>query len=176
MDTMLLFRISNISFLSSGSVACVHTIDSTPLKRYMLRPWVTRASQVFQTPMPDQWVTEGDTLTIQCALRLPLSPEVIANDFRLNHMMFRHNGRLLRQPIEAPYGVVRPHRPLGDSQSSGPLEVNRVFRSPLLVQMVVSDIKAGSGTGAAECWFRPHVGLHEWIVQKAMIMVKSRQT
>ncbi|XP_055347890.1 uncharacterized protein LOC129595013 [Paramacrobiotus metropolitanus] len=174
-DTLMLFRISHISFLSSGSVACVNTVDSLPIKRYTLLPRVTRATQVFQTPMPDQRVTEGDTLIISCALRLPLSPQVIKNDLLQNHVMFRHNGRLLYWPDEAPYGLLRPHGPLVDGKKNGALEVNRAIRSPFVVQADVPNISAVSGTGTAECWFRPHAGLHEWIVQKAMVVVLSRK-
>ncbi|XP_055350710.1 uncharacterized protein LOC129597254 [Paramacrobiotus metropolitanus] len=180
MDDVMLFRISSVSFLASGAVTCVKTVEpNIPIKRYYLLPLVTRASQVFYTPMPDQLVTEGDTLTVACALRLPLSPEAVKNNFPLNHVMWRHNSRLLSTPVEAPYSHLTHRLQLSAEMRSGfeaAKFLNRGFRSPLIVTTSIPNISAASGKGAVECWFRPHAGLHEWIVQKAKILVQSRMT
>ncbi|XP_055352882.1 uncharacterized protein LOC129598830 isoform X2 [Paramacrobiotus metropolitanus] len=176
---VLFFHIRNVSFLASGAVTCLDTVNNLPIKRYSLLPKVTRASQVFHTPMPNQLLTEGDTLTLTCQLRLPLSPEAVKNNFTLNHVMVRHKGRLLTLPAEAPYSVRPSSRPLPaenvEAYESAKF-LNRAFVSPVSLTYFVPHLTVANDRGQAECWFRPHAGLHEWIVQTALITVQPRQS
>ncbi|XP_055356289.1 uncharacterized protein LOC129601487 [Paramacrobiotus metropolitanus] len=175
-DNVLLFRIHNVSFLARGEVTCRDTVTGIPLQRYRLLPLVTRANQVFATPLPSQRLTAGATLTISCALRRPLSPEVIQNDFPLNHVMVRHNGRLVStRPAEALYSLppFEPPSPEDVEAFTAARFLNRPgFDKRIFVDKHIPNITALTGNGPAECWYRPHVGLHEWIVQRALIVVQ----
>ncbi|XP_055356921.1 uncharacterized protein LOC129598294 isoform X2 [Paramacrobiotus metropolitanus] len=181
-DTLILI-VRNVTMGSGGSVQCV--IDPVndlaflahrrALARYVLLPLITRRSEVFAAPAETNvTATEGEAVTVQWSIRLPLPQSVLQN--LPNHLMWLHQGRILRGPWEAPYGLPLP-------AGAGPRAVEayyiRSISDPgrlMHVRLLFRSVKMTDG-GSVQCWFRPHEGVHEWIVDtKTLLVIPSNST
>ncbi|XP_055353978.1 uncharacterized protein LOC129599692 [Paramacrobiotus metropolitanus] len=102
-----IFAIVRVSLQSEGEVVCWE--ESTrfgykqivSLKRFSIKPQITRAVEVFAQSMPQQSVMEGDIVSFSCAIRLPLPQRTIDN--LANCIMWRLNGETRWAPTEEPY-------------------------------------------------------------------------
>ncbi|XP_055333712.1 uncharacterized protein LOC129585153 isoform X2 [Paramacrobiotus metropolitanus] len=177
-DDILVLIVLNVTMRSGGSVQCItapassYTAQRRVLQRYMLLPLITRHSDVFALhDGPYMTATEGDHVVIPCRIRLPL-PEAILMNLH-NHLMWRHNGRLVYGPAEAPYGRLLPtkglaqaDRPRGAVRMQPPNSPGMLQRRTLTFESV-----ALTDGGYVQCFFRPHRDLHEWIFQTTELFI-----
>ncbi|XP_055346420.1 uncharacterized protein LOC129593931 [Paramacrobiotus metropolitanus] len=145
------------------------------LQRFVLLPLITRHSDVFAPATPYVTATEGERVTVLCSIRLPL-PESIYMGLH-NHLMWRHNGHIVQGPPEAPYGPLMPTWGLAqwrprDAKTEGTDPPN----SPGQLLGFAGHIKAVTlaDQGHIQCLFRPHQGIHEWVVQTTTLLVFAK--
>ncbi|XP_055344498.1 uncharacterized protein LOC129592476 [Paramacrobiotus metropolitanus] len=174
-DTMT-FVILNVSLQSSGAVVCLDAAMHDPnrdpiLQRYSLWPSVLLAADVFDPPMAPQTVQEGEHVRFFCSLRLPVAQRVLDHLLR-QHVIWRHNGRVLWAPAEERYASRLPAGWTGPDTSKAGEVANRSGGTARGVFHFHEPVQADSGT--VECWFRPHGGLDEWVVQSAQFRVHRK--
>ncbi|XP_055352223.1 uncharacterized protein LOC129598376 [Paramacrobiotus metropolitanus] len=179
----LFFTVLNVSLASSGAVLCV-AAPSGPayaprprvLQRYTLLPLVTRRDDVFAAPdAPAVTATEGGPVTVPCSIRLPFPEGIFLN--RRQHVLWRHNGRVVYGPSEAPYGALisATGLPQASVMAVHPNDTQPTNRPGQLTddQYTMHAVTLADA-GHVECWFRPHQGLHEWIVQSTKLTVFAK--
>ncbi|XP_055354329.1 uncharacterized protein LOC129599978 [Paramacrobiotus metropolitanus] len=188
LNNTLLFQVLNVSLASSGSVQCV-ALPSAPaayaprprvLQRYMLLPLITRRSDIFAPTDPTHLTAiEGDPLDVPCDVRLPLPEGLLLN--ARNHVIWRHNGRVVLGPSEAPYGAIMPTSglmpDLEDTASSMANSTDTPFINRpgrLIPGRSRFEAIAVTDAGHIQCMFRPHQGLHEWIVHTTTLRVLAK--
>ncbi|XP_055341032.1 uncharacterized protein LOC129590074 isoform X2 [Paramacrobiotus metropolitanus] len=178
----LIFVVLNVSMRSGGSVHCVdaprgpaYTPRSRVLQRFMLLPLITRSTEVFAAPdVPYRILTaiEGERVTVPCSIRLPLPDSIFTDIF--NHLIWRHKDRIVHGPWEAPYGplipaMARTYYAPRDAEFNRPCSTNSPGQlsrvTPYFQPVTLAD------GGLLECLFRPHRGIHEWIVQTTELLV-----
>ncbi|XP_055339390.1 uncharacterized protein LOC129588977 [Paramacrobiotus metropolitanus] len=177
----MILVIRNVTMRSGGFVQCVIDPSTTRpiwysthrhiLQLFLVLPRVTHRSEVFAAPGARYVIaTEGETVTLQCGIRLPISERVHRS--LENHVMWIHNGRIVQGLWEGPYGlpwftsgrIESDHSEF--TNSPGQLGYARLhFRA---VQL--------SDGGYIQCLFRPHQDIHEWIVQSMTLLVFPKNT
>ncbi|XP_055342427.1 uncharacterized protein LOC129590982 [Paramacrobiotus metropolitanus] len=174
----LIFVVPNVTMRSGGSVQCiiepsghVYMPHRRVLQRYQLLPLITHRSDVFAAlDAPYVTATEGETVTVQCSIRLPL-PEGIAMNLD-NHMMWVHRGRIVSGPWEEPYGLPMP---TGENFESGFTEFTNNPGQLVHAQLHFRNVTQADG-GYVQCLLRPHQGIHEWIVKTTTLLIFPRNS
>ncbi|XP_055351800.1 uncharacterized protein LOC129598079 [Paramacrobiotus metropolitanus] len=179
----LILLVLNISMGSGGSVRCVATSSgpaymSRPrvLQHYMLLPLITRRSDVFAEPEVSYvTATEGESVTVPCNIRLPLPEGIFAN--MRNHVIWRHNDRVVYGPSEAPYGFLISNTGIPQAiEIAHPNDTQPANRPGHLVSDAYNfPAVTLAAAGQVQCLFRPHQGIHEWIVQSTKLVVFAKK-
>ncbi|XP_055329193.1 uncharacterized protein LOC129581918 [Paramacrobiotus metropolitanus] len=174
----LFLVVRNVTLRSSGSVLCVlypFSGRQRILQRFQLLPDITRRTDVFAGPdAPYLTVTEGEAVTLQCSIRLPVPEKILW--YLLDHLMWVHHGRIVQGPAEAPYGLPQP-------TGEGPRAVEPYYIIPannspgiLLHSRLLLRAVALTDAGCVQCLFRPHQHIHEWIVSTTTLRVSPKNT
>ncbi|XP_055344501.1 uncharacterized protein LOC129592479 isoform X2 [Paramacrobiotus metropolitanus] len=141
----------------------------------MLLPLITRRGDVL-APLDTYYLTvsEGDYVAVPCHIRLPL-PEGIILNLR-NHVMWVHNGWIVRCPAQVPYGALMP----STIRSSRDVRADYEWATNRPGQLVYARLRLRAVTrddeGYVQCLFRPHQGIHEWIVQTTVLQVLPKNS
>ncbi|XP_055329325.1 uncharacterized protein LOC129581997 [Paramacrobiotus metropolitanus] len=173
----LRLTIERVSLRSGGAVLCVRA-PSDPayigqarvLQRFLLLPLITRASQVFAATASDPsrvTVTEGDSLTVACSVRLPL-PNMIFHNID-NHIMWRHQGHIIKAPTVEPYGALGSYHGVPSNRFNHSLTSNspgQLFRFTYYKPAVTR-----SDAGPIQFLFRPHQEVDEWVFKSITLSV-----
>ncbi|XP_055345404.1 uncharacterized protein LOC129593214 [Paramacrobiotus metropolitanus] len=174
-DDVAVLRIRHVALASSGEIVCrlEEGNRKSILRRFTLIPRVTRAAEVFATPLASHHeAAVGASLTISCPVRLPLSPEVVEDlDGRY---LWRHNGWLVNMTREAQY--MTPGMPAGWTRrrvTADPGPLKNEEGGSFIFNLEFSVVRLGD-RGILECWFRPHKHLQEWIVQSTNLEVEIK--
>ncbi|XP_055355265.1 uncharacterized protein LOC129600727 [Paramacrobiotus metropolitanus] len=174
----LFLVVRNVTLGSSGSVLCVlYPFSSRQriLQRFLLLPDITRRTDVFAAPdAPHVTATEGEAVTLQCSIRLPVPEKILW--YLPEHLMWVHHGRIVQGPAEAPYGLPQP-------TGEGPRAVEPYYIIPannspgiLLPSRLLLRAVALTDAGCVQCLFRPHQHIHEWIVSTTTLRVLPKNT
>ncbi|XP_055339236.1 uncharacterized protein LOC129588861 isoform X2 [Paramacrobiotus metropolitanus] len=173
----LIFVVRNVTLRSGGLVKCVdgHAGPYTPhrriLQRFQLLPLITHRRDVFTAPDADYVsAVEGQRATVSCDIRLPLPHGVLTN--LENHLMWVHHGRIVSGPWEAPYGLPRPAKgPPRDLYSGVESGTNHSGQLAVVqARLNFASVTQADG-GFVQCLFRPHQGVHEWVMQTTTLLV-----
>ncbi|XP_055336716.1 uncharacterized protein LOC129587135 isoform X2 [Paramacrobiotus metropolitanus] len=175
------FGVLNVSLQSEGEVTCVEESSHlgyksiVPIKRFRILPKATLAREIFAKPMENLSVREGENLIITCSIRLPL-PQHTVNNFH-NSIIWRLNDDTHWAPYEEPYWTYYLRK--FPSQSALPnhtidKNITNTHGSTIDYGMLFRFLQQ-EDSGVIECWFRPDLTNHEWIVQSAQISVHPRK-
>ncbi|XP_055352119.1 uncharacterized protein LOC129598306 [Paramacrobiotus metropolitanus] len=182
-DTLFL-TVLKVTLRSGGSVQCAaapsgpaYTPDRRVLQRYMLLPLVTRRTDVFAPPNATHLTAApGQSVTLTLDLRLPL-PDAILHNI-LNHVLWRHKGRLLHGPTEPPYGPLLPGEGLAHASPRGERHRQPPDNRPGMLHPITFTFASVTPehAGYVECFLRPHPAVHEWILQTTELFIADDAT
>ncbi|XP_055327852.1 uncharacterized protein LOC129581035 [Paramacrobiotus metropolitanus] len=194
-DDTLTFTIYHIDLRSSGVIKCITLpVQRPPLEQcFRLLPMITHAYEVFASKPTPLTVTEGlPVVYVFCSIRLPLPEDIYSNID--NHVMWRHNGRIVKGPTEAPYCAVMPNVTTVPTVSTTPtVTTARQFQSrrrlvPQPFYHYPSPNIHGNAwrleyhlrpvrktdEGWIQCLFRPHREIDEWVMQETQLSVARK--
>ncbi|XP_055353910.1 uncharacterized protein LOC129599615 [Paramacrobiotus metropolitanus] len=171
-DTLTIF-VRNVTMRSGGLLQCVidppYIRQRRILQRFLILPLITQRRDVFAVADESNVTAiEGEEVTVQWHIRLPVPEGLLLN--LPNQLMWVHQGRIVRGPWEAPYRLPMPP---GEGPRDVEANYNLCINSPGQLLQVELHFRAVAlaDEGSVQCWFRPHLGVHEWIVQTRTLMV-----
>ncbi|XP_055353382.1 uncharacterized protein LOC129599147 isoform X2 [Paramacrobiotus metropolitanus] len=168
--------VRNVTMRSGGLLQCVidppYTRERRILQRFLILPLITQRRDVFAAADESNVTAiEGEEVTVQWHIRLPVPEGLLLN--LPSQLMWVHQGRIVQGPWEAPYGLPMP---AGEGPRDVEADYQLAVNSPgqlLQVEFHFRAVTLADG-GSVQCWFRPHLGVHEWIVQTKTLLVLPR--